>query len=114
MNVHERIKQLAKEQDMTLAVLCRKIGVSRTYFSEASARNRSFSSDKLNEIANALGTTVEYLRGETDQKEKPTATSGRLSEKDKQIIDLMSHLSEEDYAKALSYLEFLASQSKKK
>lgn len=114
MNVHERIKELAKERDITLAVLCRKIGVSRTYFSEASARERSFSIDRLKQIADALDTTTEYLLGETNQKEKPIDIIDGLDEKSRLIIDLMSDLSEEDFEKAYSYLEYLASQSKKK
>lgn len=114
LTVHERIKELAKERDITLAVLCRKIGVSRTYFSEASARDRSFSADRLKQIADALNTTAEYLLGETDQKEKPADVVSELSERDREILDLMLSLSEENFEKAYSYLEYLANQSKKK
>lgn len=114
LTVHERIKELAKERDITLAVLCRKIGVSRTYFSKASARDRSFSADRLKQIADALNTTAEYLLGETDQKEKPADVVSELSERDREILDLMLSLSEENFEKAYSYLEYLANQSKKK
>ena len=114
MTTIDRIRNLVREKDFTVAMLCRKIGVSKGYFTEAEAKGRELSQERLIQIANALETTVEYLRGETDQKEKPTAGNGKLSEKDKKIIDLMSDLSEEDYEKAYSYLEYLASQSKKK
>lgn len=95
MNTIERIKQLAKEQDITIAAICRKIGVSKGYFTEAAARNRTLPPERLQQIAAILNTTVEYLRGETDQKEKP-AVSGELSTLEKEIIELVSKLSEKD------------------
>lgn len=111
MNTIERIKQLAKEQDLKMSYICRRIGVNASYFTEATARNRELSTERLTAIADVLGTTVEYLRGETDQKEKPTA-SGELSPKDRKIIELASQLSDQNLDIALKYLEFLANESK--
>ena len=111
MSCIDRIIELSKEKGFTLSSLCRLINVNRGYFTTAKRTNQVISTERLTAIADVLGTTVEYLRGETDQKEKPTA-SGELSPKDRKIIELASQLSDQNLDIALKYLEFLANESK--
>lgn len=113
MTTIERIEQLAREQYISMASICKKIGVSRTYFGEAKARNRELSAERLTAIADVLGTTVEYLRGETDQKEKPTA-SGELSETQIKLLKEIEKLSQSDLDKLMEYLDFLNGYERKK
>lgn len=68
----DRIKALAKEKGITLSFICAKIGTRRQFFADVKSGNSSISPDRLAQIAEILGTTPEYLRGETDIKEKPS------------------------------------------
>lgn len=52
-----RIKEEAKEHGLTLADVAKRLGIKATSLSQSLARN-SFSTDKLEEIANAIGCEV--------------------------------------------------------
>ena len=71
----DRIRELAKQCDLPLAFLCRRIGVAKVYFNDIDKSGRDIPDDKLSIIASILNTTPEYLKGETDQKEKPAGES---------------------------------------
>lgn len=60
-----RIKEMAKEHGLTLADVAKRLGIKATSLSQALARN-SFSTDKLEEIAIAIGCDI------IDFFEKPT------------------------------------------
>ena len=67
----ERAKQIAKSKGISFAFVCAQIGKSRSYLSEMLANNRDIPEKMLGPIANALGVTVEELKGEEpEQKEK--------------------------------------------
>ena len=69
----DRIRSLSKEKGLSLSFICRKLGVAPVYFIDIDKSGRDIPSDKLNEIADILDTTPEYLKGETDVKEKTPA-----------------------------------------
>lgn len=72
MTTVQRIKNLAREQGISMTYLCKKIGLtSRTYFNDIEKHNREIPLDKLSIIASALNTTAGYLRGETDEIRTP-------------------------------------------
>lgn len=71
-----KIKSLANEKGMSLTFICSKLGVARVYFNDLVKHKRDIPEERLAIIANILNTTPEYLRDETDQKEKPTETDG--------------------------------------
>lgn len=72
--VVKRIKELAKEQGRSMTYLCQKIGLtSRTYFNDIEKHNRQIPTDKLEIIAGALNTTVNYLLGKEQEKKASTA-----------------------------------------
>lgn len=67
----ERAKQIAKSKGISFAFVCAQIGKSRSYLSEMLANNLDIPEKMLGPIANALGVTVEELKGEEpEQKEK--------------------------------------------
>ena len=67
----QRIRELANEQGRSLKYLCDQIGVkSRTYFQDIEKSNREIPLEKIEIIAKALNTSVDYLTGKTDQKKK--------------------------------------------
>ena len=89
----DRIRELAKQCDLPLAFLCRRIGVAKVYFNDIDKSGRDIPDDKLSIIASILNTTPEYLKGETDQKEKPAGES--TDGQDAEFYDLIKKLSPE-------------------
>ena len=55
-----RIKEICKQKNMTLEMLAQKLGIHRTSLAQAMSRN-SFSTTRLEEIANALDVPVWQL-----------------------------------------------------
>ena len=63
----ERIKKVAKEQGKSVAYICKLIDRPRYYLNDvAKAPGQGISDEDLRAIAIDLNTSVEYLRGETD------------------------------------------------
>lgn len=88
-----RIRALAKEKGLSLSFICSKLGVAHVYFIDIDKSNRDIPDDKLLMIADILNTTPEYLKGETDIKEKPADLV--VSGKDKELLDLIERLTED-------------------
>ncbi len=87
----ERIRNLCKSQKTSLTKLEVQLGFSNGYIGKWSKRPSSPPHDKIVEIADALGVTVEELTGEEpEQKEKPNILNGidlsGLSVKDVELI----------------------------
>lgn len=83
-----RVLQLAKEKGISQAFICGKLGLRRTYLSEVRMGKDSLPDDRLAVIADILNTTPEYLKGETDTKEKPAGEStDGLSDYDARLLD---------------------------
>lgn len=87
----DRIESLAKERGLSLSFISVKLGLRRTYLKDVKLGRSSIPSDRLAQIAGILGTTPEYLRGETDIKEKP-ADSDELSEDDIKLLEFFNQL----------------------
>lgn len=69
----QTVKKISKEKGISLAFVCRQIGRSHGYLAEIANRDGDVPKKMLGPIANALGVTVEELKGkEPEQKEKPT------------------------------------------
>ena len=64
----DRIKELAKERGIKIKYLCSKLGLAETYLSNVKNGKDRMTDERLAIIARELGTTVEYLRDETDVK----------------------------------------------
>ena len=80
MNTVSRIRKRAKEKGKTLKSICLKLGYNgRTYFSDIDNKGGTIPDDKLEIIAHELDTTVAYLKGESDEKEKTAQESGTIS-----------------------------------
>lgn len=90
----ERAKQIAKSKGISFAFVCAQIGKSRSYLSEMLANNRDIPEKMIKPVADALGVTVEELKGEEpEQKEKPN-TAGEidlsgLSPEDAELVKLL-------------------------
>lgn len=67
----QTVKKISKEKGISLAFVCRQIGRSHGYLAEIANRDGDVPEKMLGPIANALGVTVEELKGK-EQKEKPS------------------------------------------
>ena len=66
-----KIRHLAKLKGLKLAYLQDQLGVRHTFFAEVDAGKTNISEERLNRLANMLGTTVEYLMDITDNPAIP-------------------------------------------
>lgn len=75
-----RIINLTKQQGKTLVYICKLIGRAGNYLNEVKNKGLTMPEEYLQTIAADLGTTPEYLRGETDIVTPPRDTDGLTSE----------------------------------
>lgn len=71
-----RIINLTKQQGKTLVYICKLIGRAGNYLNEVKNKGLTMPEEYLQTIAADLGTTPEYLRGETDIVTPPCDTDG--------------------------------------
>ena len=88
--------ELAKERGIKLSYLAGLFGLGRTYFQDVKKRNANIPDDRLFVIAEKLETTPEYLKGETNEKEKPVdSKADELSEYDARVLAWFHSLPQE-------------------
>ena len=66
----DKILELSKECGVTQTALAKKIGRGSHYFHDLAAGKTTLGDERLQIIADALNTTVEYLTDQTDVKER--------------------------------------------
>lgn len=72
--IYKRIEDLCKSSKINITVMCKEAGVPRSALSDYKAgRIKTLSTDKLSKIAAYFNVSVDYLLGNTDQKEKAPA-----------------------------------------
>lgn len=91
----DRIKALCQESGIKQQYLFQKLGVNRTLFADWERGKSKPSENHIQIIADILHTTPAYLRGETDEKEKPAIESLSDSELDAEFMRLFKQLSPE-------------------
>lgn len=107
----ERAKKIATEKGINVSFVCREIGKSRGYISQMIVSGRDFPDEMLVPVANALGVTVEELKGQDPaQKEKPAPCEG--SGLDARFDALLSQMTDADRADLLEYMEFKVAKRK--
>lgn len=110
MNTVERVLCLAKERGVSQTYIINRLGLkSRTYFNDIQKRGGEIPAERIALIAQILDTTVDYLLGRTDQKEKP-AENGELSEVQADILKRIMALSPEKRKQMEDYIDFLLTQ----
>lgn len=133
MSTIDRLLMLAKEKGISQAFICSKLGLSRTYLSDVRSGKARLSEERISAIADLLNTTPEYLKGETDVKEKAPAITVydehdniiRLDDDTLEAIDSMrtrpdmklffsviKNADPEDLKKAIKIIEALKDESK--
>lgn len=107
----DRIDLLLKEKSITRKKMSEDLGIGKNQLKKWEKGEATPNKAIIFGIADYLGTTPEYLLGETDIKEKPTG-AGELSQDNKELFNLCLSLPPEKRQQAYDYLRFLASQSK--
>lgn len=100
----QTVKKISKEKGISLAFVCRQIGRSHGYLAEIANRDGDVPEKMLGPIANALGVTVEELKGEDPaQKEKPNALDGieleKLSPARRALLEALEDMDDENIMK---------------
>lgn len=106
----DKIKSLAKEQGIKLGFICSQLGLTESYFRSVKQGKNKISDERLSIIADILNTTPEYLRDETDQKEKSATEEKPLPD----ILYRYNELSEDKQREVISFVEFKLAQQKEK
>ncbi len=106
-----RIKEVAKIKGWSMSFLCKKLDLSASYFTDVRNGKTVISDERTAIIADLLNTTPEYLKGETDIKEKPSGEEAEgLSEEDRAIMELLNSLPENKKKRALRVLDLLLNE----
>ena len=74
----ERLYQRIREKGVTQKFLCERAGKGRQYIADARSGHGRISDEALEEFARALDTTAAWLRGESEEKERPRGTQEEL------------------------------------
>lgn len=70
-DLYEKITSLCKQNGISITTMCKESGLSRAPLSDLKmGRSKTLSSASLSKIANYFGVSIDYLLGNTEQKEK--------------------------------------------
>mgnify|MGYP003484911734 CR=1 FL=1 len=100
---YARFEELRAQKGVTKKFIADKLGRAPAICTDWRLGKSSPKQDQMRIIAEILDTTVEYLDGKTDKKEKP-ADGETMSEKDKQFIDMWGDLTEEQKEAAIAFM----------
>lgn len=85
----DRIQLLRKQAGLTQVELAEKINVSKSQFIRYESKNVQPPADTMNKLADALGTSVDYLiSGDKNEKAKTSLKNAELLQKFKEIDTL--------------------------
>lgn len=106
----DKILYLSEKKGVTQSFICKQIGVDRSWLRTVKKQNSTISPERLTQIADILGTTVEYLNGETDDpavpenKKSPSNMDG-LTEFQSTILRLLDCVPEDRQDELASLVE---------
>lgn len=83
----DRIKELAKEKGIKIKFICSQLGLAETYLSNVKNGKDRMTDERLQKIADILDTTVEYLTGESDEKESSESSTAPLTTEEVALIE---------------------------
>ena len=104
----DNILYLAKQKGIKQVYICNQLGLDTTWLRTVKKQNINISPERLAQIADILGTTVEYLNGETDnpEKEKSPSSIDELSDFKKSILELLDMIPEDEQENVRARIEF--------
>ena len=102
----DKIKSLAREKGVKIKYICAQLGLAETYLSNVKNGKDRMTQDRLEQIADILETTVEYLTDETDDpspKEKEPVTA--LDEVESAVIEILRGMTVREKLELIEYLK---------
>lgn len=111
---YNKLQSLLKEKGLSQSFVSEKLNMSRNYLKDCKRLKSVIPADRLELIADILGTTVEYLTDQTDdpiKKEKPAAISDELWDmlqndpKSVQLLEMLLKMTPEQRDKVEKVLE---------
>lgn len=94
MNVSTKLRNLRKENKLTLKELSTKSGISVSFISDVENKRRNPSIDTLQTLADALGVSVNYFFDDNSTTKQNKTTTSRKSTKE--IDTIAAHLEGKD------------------
>ena len=85
-----KVRQLAKENGLSISYLCRKLGLSTNYISDVEKGKSAITTERLTILAELLDTSVDYLTDKTDIKKAITNSDGKKYVVDEQEIEMLN------------------------
>ena len=85
-----KIKELLKSQGRSLTFMYKVLNLPVGYLRDVKAKKTVLTDEGLQTIADFLNTTTEYLKGETDIKEKPPASAREIERQTEELLGKMS------------------------
>lgn len=106
---YDIFSQLCKSKGVTPSRACLDMNLSRSLGAKWKNTRANPSYDVLLRMSDYFEVSIDYLLGNTEQKEKPTAKSDELvNEIDQKIIDLLKKLNPRDKAAIMAQIDALA------
>ena len=108
-----RLKQLRKEQHLTIQQLGEKVGINFTTISRLEAGERLFTLDHLTRLSQFFDCSFDYILGKSD--ERKAQPNKPFKELDSVQIALLAHtkdLSPEEAKQVMDFIEFIKSKKK--
>lgn len=106
--------ELCAKKKKSLSAVAEEIGLSRTS-PNGWKKGKQPSDVNIQKLAEYFGVSVEYLRGEEEQKENPTAQmSSEVDEVTMELMDIIQNGSDEDRQDLLEMYKMLKRRTTKK
>lgn len=102
----DRIKNLARQKGVKIKYICAQLGLAETYLSNVKNGKDRMTQDRFEQIADILGTTVEYLTDRTDDpapKEKDPIQA--LDEVESAVIEILRGMTVQEKLDLIGYLK---------
>lgn len=114
--LYDRIQSLCKSKGVSGSRMCLDLGLSKSTMSDLKAgRTKGMSTSTAQKIASYFDVTVDYLLGEEEQKENPTAQmSSEVDEVTMELMDIIQNGSDEDRQDLLEMYKMLKRRTTKK
>lgn len=115
MCVLDIITNYASQKGVSQTFICDKLGKKRNYLNNLRSQNKDPSEEQLVIIADALGTTTAYLKGETDDptpdNKKSSSISDELLKRSdiNELLELYNSFSPKEQEQILSVVKGYAS-----
>ena len=94
--LYDKIAALCNERGISITTMCKESGVSRAPLSDLKmGRSKTLASATLSKIAAYFGVSVDYLLGNTEEKEKPLVNG------DEELTEYLEELKNRDEMRML-------------